>query len=42
MTASGGNLIKGELNRSKRAPLCGVTPTEVAWLGVSRVEYPWQ
>ena len=30
MTASGGNLIGCFLNRSKRAPQCGVAPTEVA------------
>ena len=28
--ASGGNSVGGEVNRSKRAPLWGVAPTEVA------------
>ena len=28
--ASGGNSVGGEVNRSKRAPQCGVAPTEVA------------
>ena len=28
--AGGGNSVGGEVNRSKRAPQCGVAPTEVA------------
>jgi len=29
-TASGGRLVRAEVNRNKRAPLCGVAPIEVA------------
>ena len=29
-TASGGNLVRGEVNRNKQAPQCGVAPIEVA------------
>ena len=32
--AGGGNTVGGEVNRSKRAPLCGVAPTEVAGQGL--------
>ena len=28
--ASGGNSVRGEVSRSKRAPRCGVAPTEIA------------
>ena len=30
MTAGGGNIIRGEINRNERAPQCGVATIEVA------------
>jgi len=29
-TASGGSFVRGEINRNKQAPQCGVAPIEVA------------